>query len=235
MKENITHKHGLKQWSLDELRQHLFNEISILEAGQRVNLESDETLHSPVYLAKTDTNNNNNNITESHREVSNSIPNYNNNDNTPDSSDQQDIAKTASAMHCTTYSQALLKTAIATVHSNAQVSCVSGFYGNLCRQKCNNTCESGLCDFNTGFCLHGCMTGWEGIFCEVIISTTTVSSSLSAVIIVIIVILSVLVIIFLATLVRVWRIRRRQWRYFFPGRKVKNDMQLDIETLINTQ
>ncbi|VDI09716.1 Hypothetical predicted protein [Mytilus galloprovincialis] len=53
---------------------------------------------------------------------SNSNPNYNNNDNTPASSDQQDIAKTASAMHCTTYSQVLLKTAIATVHSNAQVS-----------------------------------------------------------------------------------------------------------------
>ncbi|VDI06839.1 Hypothetical predicted protein [Mytilus galloprovincialis] len=39
-----------------------------------------------------------------------------------DGTKSQDIAKTASAMHCTTYSQVLLKTAIATVHSNAQVS-----------------------------------------------------------------------------------------------------------------
>ncbi|XP_063435623.1 uncharacterized protein LOC134716543 [Mytilus trossulus] len=202
IKENITREHGLKQWSLDELRQHLFNEISILEAGQRVNLESDETLHSTVYLAKTDTKNNynNNNRKPQRSEVavhtrkpciycgeshspntcmkivdqkarleilkqkkacfnclgnhrvtdckskgtckqcgrkhhtsiclnksqssvsSNSISNRNNKDNKPASSDKQDIAETASAMHCTTYSQVLLKTAIATVHSNAQVS-----------------------------------------------------------------------------------------------------------------
>ncbi|CAG2211213.1 unnamed protein product [Mytilus edulis] len=51
----------------------------------------------------------------------NSISNHNNKDNKPASSDKQEIAETASAMHCTTYSQVLLKTAIATVHSNAQV------------------------------------------------------------------------------------------------------------------
>ncbi|VDI17558.1 Hypothetical predicted protein [Mytilus galloprovincialis] len=60
IKENITREYGLKQWSPDELRQHLFNEISILEA-RRGYLESDVTLHSTVYLAKTDTKNNNNN------------------------------------------------------------------------------------------------------------------------------------------------------------------------------
>ncbi|CAG2211238.1 unnamed protein product [Mytilus edulis] len=75
MKENTESSHenavsdGTKSWSLDELRQHLFNEISILEAGQRVNLESDETLHSTIYLAKTDTKKTSITITESHREV----------------------------------------------------------------------------------------------------------------------------------------------------------------------
>lgn len=36
---------SLKQKSLDEPRKRLFIEISILEAGKRVDLESDETLH----------------------------------------------------------------------------------------------------------------------------------------------------------------------------------------------
>ncbi|CAC5415238.1 RNF213 [Mytilus coruscus] len=55
IKENITRQHGLKQRSFDEHRQHLFNEITILKAGQRVNLESDAILHGTAYLAKTNT------------------------------------------------------------------------------------------------------------------------------------------------------------------------------------
>lgn len=50
------------------------------------------------------------------------ISNHNDNDNEPSSSDQQHIAKTTSAMHCTTYSQVPFKTAINTVHAHAQVS-----------------------------------------------------------------------------------------------------------------
>ncbi|CAC5387364.1 unnamed protein product [Mytilus coruscus] len=46
---------------LIQMNKAFFNDISILEAGQRVNLESDETLHSTVYLAKTNTQNDNNN------------------------------------------------------------------------------------------------------------------------------------------------------------------------------
>jgi hypothetical protein len=55
IKENITREHGLIQWSLENLRQILFKEISIMEAGQTITLHSEEPTMSTVYLAKTNT------------------------------------------------------------------------------------------------------------------------------------------------------------------------------------
>ena len=55
MKENITREHYLSQWSLENLRQSLFKEISIMEAGQTITLYSEEPTMSTVYLAKTNT------------------------------------------------------------------------------------------------------------------------------------------------------------------------------------
>lgn len=58
MKENITREHYLSQWSLENLRQSLFKEISIMEAGQTITLYSEEPTMSIVYLAKTNTTSN---------------------------------------------------------------------------------------------------------------------------------------------------------------------------------
>jgi hypothetical protein len=58
--ENITREHGLIQWSLENLRQSLFKEISIMEVGQTITLHSEEPTMSTVYLAKTNTPSNKN-------------------------------------------------------------------------------------------------------------------------------------------------------------------------------
>jgi hypothetical protein len=60
IKENITCEHGLIQWSLVNLRQSLFEEITIMEAGQTITLHSEEPTMSTVYLAKTNTPSNKN-------------------------------------------------------------------------------------------------------------------------------------------------------------------------------
>ena len=196
IKENNTREHGLSQWSLENLRQSLFKEISIMEAGQTITLHSEEPTMSTVYLAKTNTPSNKNVNTrrnsldmrtrkpciyceESHspnvcskvndqkarfeilkqkkacfnclgnhrvsdcrskvlckhcgrkhhtsicsktQTATSESTNQEKNDIKSKSPSNQENVNSASAMHCTTSSQVLLKTAVATIQSNSGVS-----------------------------------------------------------------------------------------------------------------
>ena len=43
--------------------------------------------------------------------------------------------------------------------------CPVGYYGDDCKQECPSTCNEGICDPDTGHCLHGCKYGGDNQHC----------------------------------------------------------------------
>ncbi|XP_071148154.1 multiple epidermal growth factor-like domains protein 10 [Mytilus edulis] len=87
-----------------------------------------------------------------------------------------------------------------------QQTCEVGKYGTNCNETCLK-CKANLCDHETGHCLHGCITGWEGYLCNTSYTNTSEKHSTSNLIIgsVVVGIVLVIIIIIVLTIYRWWK------------------------------
>lgn len=44
--------------------------------------------------------------------------------------------------------------------------CPSGSYGRACSRQCGNCLNQGSCDYISGVCHGGCLSGWIGDMCD---------------------------------------------------------------------